>query len=185
LLQQTVRAWKAIIVFDGCSPTDKELIALLVDDRFLCLRIQKTGIVNYAGFVRNIGLSQVTTPWVGFVDDDDMITANYIERLQEEIAYTPSADVILFRMAYLGRVIPALQHYSITCCDVGISFAYKRELIDEDFVFQPSNIEDYQLLKMMETKGKCIVISPYVTYLVRHEPYIEGDTTRAVIHIKS
>ena len=182
LLEQTVSTWKAIIIFDGCSPTNQYLLSMLSDVRFLCLTITQLGKENHAGYVRNIGLDLVDTPWVGFVDDDDILTSNYIQRLQEEIAITPSADAIVFKMADRGRIIPPLNYNSIVIGEVGISFAYKRSLIREGFLFEPSSIEDFTLLKKMETAHKCIIFSPFVTYLVRHHPYMDGPSTRIVFN---
>jgi glycosyltransferase involved in cell wall biosynthesis len=168
LLNQSVNIWKAIIVFDGCSPSEPHLLSLLNDERFLCLTISKLGRRNNAGHVRNIGLQIVDTPWVGFVDDDDILTDDYVKRLQEEIAITPSADTIIFKMIDRGRIIPPLSFNRLEIGQVGISFAYKQSLIMEGFIFEPSDIEDYNLLKKMENAGKRIVFSPFVTYLVRH-----------------
>ena len=182
LLEQTVSTWKAIIIFDGCSPTNQYLLSMLSDARFLCLTIKKLGKENHAGYVRNIGLELADTPWVGFVDDDDILTPNYIERLQEEITITPSADAIVFKMADRGRIIPPLNYDSIIIGEVGISFAYKCSLIREGFVFKPSNVEDFTLLKKMETANKRIVFSPFITYLVRHHPYMDGPSARVVFN---
>ena len=182
LLEQTIIKWKAIIIFDGCSPTNQYLLSILSDSRFLCLSITKLGKENHAGYIRNIGLELADTPWVGFVDDDDILTSNYVERLQEEIIITPSADTIVFKMADRGRIIPPLNYNKIIAGEVGISFAYKRSLIQEGFVFEPSSIEDFNLLKKMETAKKRIVFSPFVTYLVRHHPYIDGPSARIVFN---
>ena len=182
LISQTIDNWKAIVIFDGCSPSDPHLLAALNDNRFLCITIIKLGTENHAGYVRNIGLELADTPWLGFVDDDDILTPNYIERLQEEIAITPSADTIVFKMADRGRIVPPLNYNSIVIGEVGISFAYKRSLIKEGFLFEPSSIEDFNLLKKMEIAKKRIVFSPFVTYLVRHHPYMDGPSHRIIFN---
>ena len=50
------------------------------------------------GNVRNYAMQFVNTPWIGFLDDDDIIIPNYIQRCMEEINITPSADVISFKL---------------------------------------------------------------------------------------
>ena len=54
---------------------------------YIC--INKLGKVNNihgsAGFVRNIGMSLVKTPWIGFLDDDDKLLPNYVESLIKEL----------------------------------------------------------------------------------------------------
>jgi glycosyltransferase involved in cell wall biosynthesis len=74
LLQQTNPAWKAIIVFDGIEPTIQPR-----DNRIDILTHAKVGVNNYAGAVRNYGISHATTEWIAFVDDDDGISSNYID----------------------------------------------------------------------------------------------------------
>jgi glycosyltransferase involved in cell wall biosynthesis len=182
LLNQTKDNWKAILIFDGCSPTDKHPLLALNDKRFLCITITKLGKENHAGYIRNIGLELADTPWVGFVDDDDALTSRYIERLEEEIAITPSADAIVFKMADRGRIIPPLNYNQIVIGEVGISFAYRHSLVKEGFLFEPSSIEDYTLLKKMQEAKKRIVFSPHVTYLVRFCNYMEGPSIRVVFN---
>jgi len=186
LLNQTKHEWNAILIFDGCSPQDPYLLLQLTDPRILCLTTSKLGqinpIHNTAGFVRNVGLPLVNTPWIGFVDDDDILTDNYIECFINEIIITPSADVIVFKMIERGRIIPPLNFNEIVCGQVGISFVYRAALVKEGFIFEQSTMEDYTLLKRMEETGKKIVLSPFVTYLVRHSPYVDGESERIVIH---
>lgn len=185
LLNQTKSGWKAILIFDGCSPYDPHLLSLLNDSRILCLTTSKLGqenpIHNTAGFVRNVGLPLVDTPWIGFVDDDDILTENYMECFMKEITLTPSADAIVFKMIERGRIIPPLNFNELICGQVGISFAYRSTLVKE-FIFEQSTMEDYTLLKHMEEAGKKIVLSPFVTYLVRHSPYVDGESERIIIH---
>jgi len=186
LLSQTNTQWKAIIIFDGCSPSNPYLLKLLNNPQFLCLTTPRLGteqaIHNSAGFVRNIGLQIVDTPWVGFVDDDDILTHNYIESLTTELNTTPTLDVVIFKMIERGRIIPPLNFSQIVCGQVGISFAYRSSLIKDGFVFEQSKEEDYNLLKQFEKAGKKIVLSPFTTYLVRHSPYVSGDSFRIIIN---
>jgi glycosyltransferase involved in cell wall biosynthesis len=175
ILKQNITNWKAIIIFDGCEPTDLELSLLLDNSRFLYLSIQRLGyeheIHNTAGYVRNIGMSLVTTPWIGFVDDDDMILPNYIDRLIEEIRITPTTHLIVFRMIDTEHIIPQYDITDIILCHVGISFACKTSLFKEGFVFEQSEKEDYTFIKNIQNAKKKIVISPYITYIVRNSIY--------------
>jgi len=186
LLSQTNTQWKAIIIFDGCSPSNPYLLKLLNNQKFLCLTTPRLGIEqaihNSAGFVRNIGLQLVDTPWVGFVDDDDILTHNYIESLTTELNTTPTLDVVVFKMIERGRIIPPLNFSELVCGQVGISFVYRSSLIKDGFVFEQSKEEDYNLLKQFEKAGKKIVLSPFTTYLVRHSPYVSGDSFRIIIN---
>ena len=186
LLSQTNTQWKAIIIFDGCSPSNPYILKLLDNPNILCLTTPRLGteqeIHNSAGFVRNIGLQLVDTPWVGFVDDDDILTCNYMESFIKELNATPSADVVVFKMIERGRIIPPLNFNELICGHVGISFVYRSSLIKDGFVFEQSKEEDYNLLKQFERTGKKIVLSPFITYLVRHSPYVAGNSKRIILN---
>jgi glycosyltransferase involved in cell wall biosynthesis len=119
LLQQTNPAWKAIIIFDGIEPTVQN-----TDNRITILKHTKLGVANYAGAVRNYGISHATTEWVAFVDDDDGIKNTYVETFYQEIKY--GSDIILFRMILDGRILPPVNASNFYKSQVGISFAVKK-----------------------------------------------------------
>jgi len=187
ILQQTHATWQAIIVFDGCEPTDESL-SLLQDARFLFIPIKRIGsqqniIHGQAGFVRNIGMQFVTTPWIGFIDDDDTITPSYVQHLIHEINITPYADAISFKMICNGTIVPPINYPHITKDMIGISFAIKTSLLKE-VAFKQSAIEDFELLNDLQKLQKTIVLSPFITYLVRDAVFINVSCKRFVIHAK-
>lgn len=154
--------WKAIIVFDGVDPTLSPN-----DPRISVMKIDKTGINNYAGRVRNEGIRRATTKWVGFVDDDDTLKPTYTTRFYEHVKQNP--DVIIFRMKNSdGRILPKHEQKDFFRNEVGISFCVQRtNFIDEQLWFEPSPTEDFDLLDRLRTKHKNIYISPHVEYIVR------------------
>ena len=174
LMNQTNTLWKAIIIFDGCKPTDPHLLTLLNDSRILYLTIAKTGIVintdnvySSAGYVRNIGLKIAQTPWIAFLDDDDTLDPHYIDYLMQEIIAVPDADVIIFRMLDGKNIIPSMDCNKIIKNNIGISFVIRSSLIKEGVLFKQSYIEDYLFLKELYDSNKVIVLSPYIAYYVR------------------
>jgi hypothetical protein len=179
LLQQTCPHWKAIILFDGCQPMVKTLPSLK-DPRIMFASIVKTGSVSAvhskAGHVRNVGLHWVQTPWVGFLDDDDRLTLDYVERLQEECRITPTADLIVFKMNDKALTLPPPSSTTIVKNEIGISFAYRSSLIQEGFRFLSSEHEHYHLVHAIYRAGKQVIFSPYVTYVVRNAVYRQPDT---------
>ena len=189
ILQQTHSTWQAIIVFDGCEPTDESLLSLLQDARFLYIPITRIGsqkniIHGQAGFVRNIGMQFVTTPWIGFIDDDDVITPSYLQHLIHEINITPYADAISFKMIDNGNIFPPINYPHIMSGRIGISFAIKTSLVKE-VAFKQSTIEDFELLNDLQKLQKTIVLSPFITYLVRDAVFINNTSSeRFVIHAK-
>ena len=93
--------WKAIVIFDGIDPTINN-----TDSRIKLIKINKTGVSNNAGSIRNIGINLAETQWVGFVDDDDTLRSNYVTNLKNHIKNN-KPDVIIFRMQYInGMILP-------------------------------------------------------------------------------
>lgn len=118
------------------------------------------------GAVRNRLIAQAATLWVSFLDDDDSITEDYVERLQEEIEKTPYADVIHFRQYFLrGHILPSWP--IVEWGNVGIAYSIQREVALQ-FPFRDVKYEDYDQVKRVSDAGKAVVFSPYITYRVRH-----------------
>jgi hypothetical protein len=185
--QQTSQRWKVIVIFDGCAPTDESILALLKDSRFLYVSIKKHGVLSsnqhgQAGQIRNIGMSMVTTPWIGFVDDDDVILPNYIEKLMEESDNLSVADLISFRMIDTDQLVPPPFCQGILPNQIGISFAIKTSLFKEGFLFTQSEREDYHFVKDVHRARKIIILSSHITYLTRNSSYkAHPETTRIVL----
>ena len=168
--------WNAIVIFDGI-----DIIRYVEDDRIQYLKIDKIGFKNCAGEVRNHGMKYVTTEWIGFVDDDDILLPNYVDSLLLELHKNP--DVIIFRMAehnLLNRKFsittrqyeivtkPCINERFIRPFEVGISFCLKSKLIlEEGFKFEPAHMEDYNLLQSLKLRNKNIILSKSITYVVR------------------
>ena len=158
--------WKIIIIFDGIEPN-------LIGDKYINhpqIMIQScpkmgTG-VNSAGLVRNWGMQYVETEWTAFLDDDDFIGPNYIDRFMEEM--NGDLDVLIFRMKLGDRVVPSLTTNNFFLCDVGISFILKSHLfLERGFVFQADGAEDYLYLNKLRENNCKIIISPYIQYFVK------------------
>lgn len=173
LEKQTNHNWKAIIIFDGCSPTIE-----LNSEKIQIIQIEKKGEgANSAGNVRNEGIKLATTEWIAFVDDDDTIASNYVETLTNEIKEFNNMDVIIFRMSYelnKDQILPHLnESNNFYNGEVGISFAMKKNLCDLGYIFIPSNCEDYELLNKIRENNYKMMISPFIRYFVRCSEYIE------------
>lgn len=169
LINQTCSNWKAIIVFDGVSPTVE-----INDPRFFITESFKLGRhVNSAGMVRNDGIFYANTEWVAFVDDDDCLSRNYVDIFYNELVSQPPQDIIIFRMEQGNNVFPQLQTDMFYHCYVGISFAVRKDIFDEGHLFVPSSTEDFNFLNEAKNKNYKIMISPHITYFVRNYESIE------------
>lgn len=159
LIDNESKLWKAIVVFDGIS------IITFPHPSIQSITIPKVGFRNCAGEVRNRGIKLADTEWIGFLDDDDTLTQDYMYRLQNEIQANPNADIIVFRMINSDhRVIPSRAHLAYG--NVGISFVVKRKIFD--FIkFEANTYEDFHLLNRAQQNNYKIHISNFITYLVR------------------
>lgn len=165
--------WKAIILFDGIT---NEYADLINDKRFYVIEIkEKKGdfdINGKAGFVRNIGMEYVShTRWIGFVDDDDTLSPYYIDNLRLEDKVNNNLNVCVFRMIDSNNnITPPKNEFGIHKGNIGISFAIKNNIF-RNITFKNDNYEDYYFLKECEFKNYAILISNYITYFVRSEPF--------------
>lgn len=169
LINQTDTDWNAIIIFDGVKNNYD-----INDKRIRIIEIEKNGkIINNksnAGLVRNIGFKYVeNSEWVGFLDDDDTLSNDYIDCLKKEIYLSNNIDVCIFRMKNINNIIPTNNDITITKCKFGIGFVIKKNISD-NILFKNDNYEDYYYLKELEYKGYNMVISPYVCYFIRQLP---------------
>ena len=163
--------WRAIIIFDGIKNNYD-----ITDKRITCIEIKKNGNIGLnhgnSGIVRNYGLNyDVETEWIGFLDDDDTLSPNYIDYLLEEIEINKNIDICIFRMIDKDKNITPNQYiHGIIENQVGISFAIKKNVADK-IRFINSDNEDYLYLKEAEYRLYNIIISPYVAYFIKISPY--------------
>ena len=165
LINQSNPNWKAIVIFDGISPTIQNR-----DPRIRIIESPKLGQgTNNAGLVRNYGITFADTEWIAFVDDDDNLSRRYVDIFLEESSAYTLADIIIFRMeAYKDCILPKFSTETFYFEEVGISFAVKKKVFDEGHIFIPSGREDFVYLDGARNKKYNIMISPYVTYFVRN-----------------
>ncbi len=198
LIQQTVKSWRCIIVFDGIKISDYPKLFEFIQkiDNIVILECDKKGAPpNSAGKVRNEAFALMSSDknstinsntnsnnnmsstlppnllskWIGFVDDDDVLHPKYIEYLQEEEKTNPNVECVIFRMMDRNNnVVPTMKDKNIIAGHVGISFVIKKEL-SEKHKFENSSHEDFCFLKTLQMAKIPIIISPYISYFVQRE----------------
>ena len=171
LEDQTNPNWNAIVVFDGISRTIDET------DKIKVVEIEKNGQgINSAGNVRNRGMDLVTTKWIGFLDDDDIVSNDYVDKFYKESANYSDVDVIIFRMKNKsGTILPPIDTDNFYKNEVGISFVIKKSIFDAGFEFVPSSIEDYTYLDLLRANDYKIMIM--ITSLISYEKH-KGCTNK-------
>jgi UDP-glucose:(glucosyl)LPS beta-1,3-glucosyltransferase len=169
IIKQTNPNWKCIVVYDeveGQKFNDERIKTIVVN-----LNLKKCECIGKclancndngrAGYVRNEGIKLADTEWIAFLDDDDTINPNYVETL---ITKYKEVDCVIFKMQMPnGTIVPT--HPEIAKANVGISFAYKRNL---NLLFEAkTNAEDYIFLNnMLKYTGK-ITFANEIYYYVR------------------
>lgn len=179
--------WRAIIVFDSIGNKliienlCQEIIKIDIHNKIKIIKndqqIGNKSKRNSAGLVRNIGIQAIDflTEWIGFVDDDDTLSANYINNLIDEIKIRPNIEVCIFRMVYEnGCVLPGKYDRSLLRGKVGISFALKHTLTKQYF-FTNNPFEDFIYLKTLQNSGIKMLISSYISYYVRCKDVINNS----------
>jgi glycosyltransferase involved in cell wall biosynthesis len=163
LKNQTNPNWRSIVIYDGVDGPDFN------DERITIIKSPKTGLEGprngQSGLVRNIGIKLSKTPWIGFLDDDDTIHPDYVERLND--SYNDK-DFIVWRMKYEnGIILPPIGEDTINFSRVGISFCYKMAL--GNILFDKNRDgEDFDFLMKLKNLTNNWVITPEVYYNVRH-----------------
>jgi len=178
LIKQSQDDWCAYVGFDGL--TEQQIKIPMQDDRINYFYLPKTGFLknvdfkaqnhSKAGGVRNHLLNkQIDSEWIGFLDDDDTLSSDYVEALKLE-SNKNDFDFCIFRMILKdGTIIPRYGNNSLYVGNVGISFAIKTSFLKENnILFESSEAEDFFFLKKsIDNKAK-IYISDYIMYKVGH-----------------
>lgn len=87
LLDQTDPAWQAIVIDDGSK--DWPDAPQLQDPRITLLKTPNRGVCA----ARNLGLSQVKTELVSFLDADDLLDPTYVEKMTAPLEADPNLDL--------------------------------------------------------------------------------------------
>jgi GT2 family glycosyltransferase len=93
LLAQTDSRWEAVVVDD--DSTD-ETRAIADDFAARDGRVRVLASVAHSeGGARNVGIAQARAPWLLFLDADDLLEPQTVERLVETLTRTPDADGVV------------------------------------------------------------------------------------------
>ncbi|MEN9336603.1 MAG: hypothetical protein RLZZ500_1590 [Bacteroidota bacterium] len=86
---QSYPHFKVLVIDDGATDATPSIIDQFAknDSRFHAIHQSNKGLSE----TRNVGLTQVTTPWVAFIDGDDFLAPDYLQKL---IAVAEGSDLV-------------------------------------------------------------------------------------------
>ena len=128
VLAQTTPEWELIVVENGSTDDGPEIVRQFSDARIRLVVSSKCG----PGAARNFGLGLATGEWLLFLDADDLIESNYLQRAIHR-ANEVNADMVISRwQKFLDSPAKRLEEEKPTC--EGRTHA---ELMDSAIVFTP------------------------------------------------
>ncbi len=96
ILNQTVRA-KEIIIIDNGSDSEHESEFSRINNLHESITLIRLPSNKGPGHARNLGISRASADWILFLDDDDVLSPDFIETCFENIRREPDAEMILTR----------------------------------------------------------------------------------------
>lgn len=169
VLAQSNGRWRCVVVGDGLEPD--LIVNHRQDKRFIYVRGVRQ---ESAGLTRNVGFPFVNTPWVAFLDDDDVLHPDYVEALLQEstTGRGEEAGCVVFPMLHpeLGVLPPPelTNAQDLRWGQVGISFAVRQEWLAEPHTcrfirerpLEPAggkNNEDISFLLRLRDECGCVI----------------------------
>ena len=185
IYNQTVQAHEIIVVNDGSTDNSREIAERYVFKEFPAIE-SPVRVINQVNkglpSARNTGIMNATGDYVFFLDADDMVAENIIERLQFSISQT-NADIVAPSFREFGKSnrevilgVPTMEEMKIAN-RIGYFCAIKRSVLVEVGGYNPKmkyGYEDYDLSFDLFKRNKtlCIIQEPLVMYRVKEKSMI-------------
>jgi len=109
IINQTYKNIEIIIVNDGSTDMTKEKVEKIKDDRIIILNQENFGVSS----ARNIGIKKATGMYIMFVDSDDYIEKDTVEKVINVISNT-NVDIVKFNYNNLdkeNKIEPSQENY--------------------------------------------------------------------------
>lgn len=179
---QTYSNWECILVDDGSKDDSLEILRKWErkDSRFKVLHQENAG----AGMARNQGLDYARGEYVVFIDSDDTVSPNYLERLSrhsEDVVFidvnavSESGEIVRkeYLSAYKDNSVDEIIRYQMTGTMPwgGVRKAVKLQLIN-DYKIRYSHLRIgeeavYSFLVLANAKNIGFIDEPMYSYILR------------------
>lgn len=120
VLSQTCDDWELVIIDDGSKDNTASVVSSFTDSRITSLHTEHGGRSR----ARNLGLREVRSDWIAFLDDDDLFLPGKLEQQLDFLRHNPEVDLLSCGARYidaddmfLGNWIPWLRSSPISFHD--------------------------------------------------------------------
>ena len=94
MASQSFTDWELIIVSDGCKKTVNYAQKYTSDSRIRVIQINKQP--KWSGHIRNVGHNNAKGQWITYLDTDDVIGTNHLQKIYEGIFTNPDACCVFY-----------------------------------------------------------------------------------------
>ncbi|HSR17022.1 MAG TPA: glycosyltransferase, partial [Ignavibacteriaceae bacterium] len=184
VLKQTFKDWEAVIVNDGSSDNTEEIISRFLnkDKRFRYVKQEKSGV----SAARNNGIDNASNEWLLFLDADDLIKQDMLEKMIKGAQLHPECDLILCNWERLTTdrktikeigpnwaAVDAFHLFSVTCAFCIHSCMVKKSAVIKVGKFDRSltTCEDWDLWQRIARTGAkfTLITDSLAVYRMRSE----------------
>lgn len=182
VLAQSISDWELVIVDDGSTDNTKDLVESYEDSRVRYYRQERKGV----SAARNKAVSLAESEWVAYLDSDNILFPNYLERMFAHIAKNKGAVFSfpkgerLLELWIEGELVERIDESrefadEITVCDIvhrklhtdGNGLMHLRRVFGKDVCFDEkiSGMEDWDfLLTLCQKYSNDFVYVPETLY---------------------
>ena len=194
---QTFRDFEAICYVEECTDNSLEICRAMAerDSRFIVATGPKSGS---GGPSRNYGIEHASGEYIVFLDGDDWITDNMLEKLAEKLEQTGPLDILAFACVTTESedVDPATapKHTNFSAQDTGMVFSgpdairrtgrnggqfhaysilntYRTVFLREHHLYQPNGIfEDFAWMLRVWYRARQMAYLDEIFYIYRRRP---------------
>ena len=112
LLNQSFRDFEILIIDDKSTDSSLEIAQKYADAHTDCIRLLPHAVNKGLGGARNTGIEAATGEYILFIDSDDYLRADALEKLADRIKET-KADVVEFCFEFVDEDGEIKQRYWI------------------------------------------------------------------------
>ena len=104
VISQTYTNWEMIIVDDGSTDNSVEVIKSYCEkDSRIKLYQHENGVNKGMIESMKLGISKASTDWIAFLESDDVITLDYLEKKYDVIKQNPNINFVFNRSELFGN----------------------------------------------------------------------------------